>query len=226
MPCWRPISQVRFEHRWASKLRPPSSAASSAVAARRQLGVQQAAVAGEAAAGGGDRDHDLVGELGGDRGQVAVELEVAGRAGRVDGDRAELARDLEPRQQPLARPGDRVEDLELRVALGVDLAQQRRPPRPRARACRSWRRRRPAARRRRSSARARRPCGWPSAARPSAKPFEVHGVAQQWPATSAGIQSGRPGALGDRDQRLGQARAPARRPLRARPKIRLTQAGR
>ena len=60
---------------------------------------------------------------------LPVEAEVAGRAGRVDRDRAEPAGDLELRQQAVVRPRDRVEDLELRVALGVLLGQRRRRPR-------------------------------------------------------------------------------------------------
>ena len=191
----------------------------------RQLRVQQAAVAGEAAAGGGDRDDDLVGELARRRARAsASSSEVAARAGRVDGDRAELALELEPRQQPLARPGDRVEDLAARawrsaltsLSSGTRLAR-------RARACTSSRRRRPAARRRRSSARAPRPCGWPSAARPSRSPSRStasrSSARRRRAGSRAAARRGR-----DRDQRLGQARAVAAAPLRARPKIRLTQA--
>ena len=52
---------------------------------------------------------------------------------------------------------------------------------------------------------------------PSRKPFEVHGVAQQWPATSRGIQSGSPARA---DTSTSAARHAARGP-----KMRLMQAG-
>src|SRR4051812_31273395 len=92
--------------------------------------MEQAAVAGHPAAGGANRLMDLVRELGCDRPQLALEAHVPRRAGRMEGDRPELLSDLELRQKAL-RPGHRVEDLELIVALAIlvredvgDLARQ------------------------------------------------------------------------------------------------------
>ena len=130
-----------------------------------------------------------------------------GRAGRVDRRRVELAGDLQLGQQAVVGPGDRVEDRERRQVLGVRLASASPPPVRRSTRCRRRRRRRSAARPRRSTPRGARPARWPCGAWASPKPFELHGSPQQLPATSAGIQTGWPGARRDRDQRLDRAAA-------------------
>ena len=106
----------------------------------RQLRVEHSPVAGEAAAGGADRRLRLVGDRCAERLELAGQARVAGRARRVDGDRSEPGGHLQRRQQAVVGPRDRVEDLELRVALGVLLGQRRDDLGAETRARRSWRR--------------------------------------------------------------------------------------
>ena len=143
-----PRSPTRVSSGWS---RPRSPAMPQQVARRRHLGRSSAIAAASAS---------------------SLPARPRWRAEQVGWSATEpsLRVDLQLREQPVVRPGDRVEDLELAVALAVLLAQRRRDLGRRARARTSWRRSRPAAPPPRSSARAPRPCGSPSARGPRGAP--------------------------------------------------------
>src|SRR4051812_15313678 len=76
--------------------------------------MQEAAVAGEAAAGCAARNDYGVGELAREPRELWNEVEMTRRAGWVHRHGAELLPDVKALQEP-RRPGNRVEDLELRM---------------------------------------------------------------------------------------------------------------
>ena len=61
---------------------------------------------------------------------------------------------------------------------------------------------------------------------PASYPFELQGVAQQWPATSPGIQIGSPARAETATRASGSEPPAPGPPPPARPKIRFTHAGR
>src|SRR5204862_404591 len=91
----------------------------------RELGVKEPAIPREAAAAGRRRLVNPRAEAAANARERAREPELPRRAGRVDRHGVNALRRAEPVQKPFG-PLEGIEDLELRVALGVRLAQRSR----------------------------------------------------------------------------------------------------
>ena len=205
----RPISQVRLLHRCAlagssrslERAERAAAAGSSGCSSPRSPAVPQQLGRRERSRRSASAPAIAV--------SSSVEPEVAGRAGRVHGDgvRASPAR-RQRVEQRVVHPCDRVEDPRPAPDALAQLRRRAAPaPRRAGRACTSSRRRRAAAARLGPAEHGVGDRARHLARGPRSKPFELHGVPQQLPATSVGDPQRPPGARGDRQQRLRQRRA-------------------
>ena len=227
MPCWRPISQVRLR------------AEVGVEAAAAELGRLVGGRGERSARGGGCRGRrrsrsrsQTAGRRPRRRARAAIAAEPASsprwRLEQVGwtATAPSLRSTLEPRQQPLARPRDRVEDRSASrgarafTSLSSATAVLGEPVRARARVADD---RQLAAIR--SSARARRPSGSPSAGRRRDSPSSSTGSRSSGRRRRAGSRPAGPARAETATSASGRLSAVSA-PLRARPKIRLMQAGR